>query len=133
MRHCCNAQEARPLHRPPGAAGRFKADRRWFRVAARLSKEPRQRLRRSNMDVRRVECLDGLRGLAALWVLVGHMMILTGFRLPLMSKPDLGVDLFIMLSGFLMMFQYRLRRSEERRVGKECVHTCRSRWAPYNK
>src|SRR3546814_2710630 len=25
----------------------------------------------------------------------------------------------------------RLRRSEERRVGKECVSTCRSRWAPY--
>src|SRR3546814_14425057 len=23
-------------------------------------------------------------------------------------------------------------RSEERRVGKECVRTCRSRWAPYN-
>src|SRR3546814_10934363 len=23
-------------------------------------------------------------------------------------------------------------RSEERRVGKECVSTCRSRWAPYN-
>src|SRR3546814_16069455 len=24
------------------------------------------------------------------------------------------------------------RRSEERRVGKECVSTCRSRWSPYN-
>src|SRR3546814_15289101 len=24
------------------------------------------------------------------------------------------------------------RRSEERRVGKECVSTCRSRWAPYH-
>src|SRR3546814_13468531 len=23
-------------------------------------------------------------------------------------------------------------RSEERRVGKECVSTCRSRWLPYN-
>src|SRR3546814_18373258 len=23
-------------------------------------------------------------------------------------------------------------RSEERRVGKECVRTCRSRWSPYN-
>src|SRR3546814_1971359 len=23
-------------------------------------------------------------------------------------------------------------RSEERRVGKECVRTCRSRWCPYN-
>src|SRR3546814_11613885 len=26
----------------------------------------------------------------------------------------------------------RARRSEERRVGKECVSTCRSRWSPYN-
>src|SRR3546814_14149508 len=26
----------------------------------------------------------------------------------------------------------RLERSEERRVGKECVSTCRSRWSPYN-
>src|SRR3546814_16041243 len=25
------------------------------------------------------------------------------------------------------------RRSEERRVGKECVSTCRSRWSPYHK
>src|SRR3546814_20810353 len=25
-----------------------------------------------------------------------------------------------------------IMRSEERRVGKECVSTCRSRWAPYN-
>lgn len=65
------------------------------------------------MDIRRVECLDGLRGVAALWVLIGHMMILTGFRLPLVSKPDLGVDLFILLSGFLMMYQYRLRAGSE--------------------
>lgn len=65
------------------------------------------------MDIRRVECLDGLRGVAALWVLIGHMMILTGFRLPLIGKPDLGVDLFILLSGFLMMYQYRLRAGSE--------------------
>src|SRR3546814_10585074 len=26
----------------------------------------------------------------------------------------------------------RHRRSEERRVGKECVSTCRSRWSPYH-
>src|SRR3546814_2564126 len=25
-----------------------------------------------------------------------------------------------------------LRRSDERRVGKECVSTCRSRWSPYH-
>src|SRR3546814_19163902 len=27
---------------------------------------------------------------------------------------------------------YRPSRSEERRVGKECVSTCRSRWSPYH-
>src|SRR3546814_1656522 len=26
----------------------------------------------------------------------------------------------------------KARRSEERRVGKECVSTCRSRWSPYH-
>src|SRR3546814_6948795 len=26
-----------------------------------------------------------------------------------------------------------VHRSEERRVGKECVSTCRSRWSPYHK
>src|SRR3546814_3498539 len=26
----------------------------------------------------------------------------------------------------------RVQRSEERRVGKECVSTCRSRWSPYH-
>src|SRR3546814_15112522 len=25
------------------------------------------------------------------------------------------------------------KRSDERRVGKECVSTCRSRWSPYHK
>src|SRR3546814_13863018 len=28
--------------------------------------------------------------------------------------------------------EYVLGRSEERRVGKECVSTCRSRWSPYH-
>src|SRR3546814_19989516 len=28
--------------------------------------------------------------------------------------------------------QSSLFRSEERRVGKECVSTCRSRWSPYH-
>src|SRR3546814_14264748 len=26
----------------------------------------------------------------------------------------------------------KAKRSEERRVGKECVSTCRSRWSPYH-
>ena len=46
-------------------------------------------------------------------VLVGHCMILTGFSLPIIGQPDFGVDLFILLSGSLMVFQYQLRSEFE--------------------
>src|SRR3546814_3674197 len=32
----------------------------------------------------------------------------------------------------LLVFAAIYGRSEERRVGKECVSTCRSRWSPYH-
>src|SRR3546814_18339816 len=32
----------------------------------------------------------------------------------------------------LLARKQRVARSEERRVGKECVSTCRSRWSPYH-
>src|SRR3546814_2454296 len=37
------------------------------------------------------------------------------------QHPDLGADMAIADDA---------QRSEERRVGKECVSTCRSRWSP---
>src|SRR3546814_12771485 len=36
------------------------------------------------------------------------------------------------LAGILFAGNLVLFRSEERRVGKECVSTCRSRWSPYH-
>src|SRR3546814_10798718 len=40
---------------------------------------------------------------------------------------------FPLLIGTLMVTtEFRHKRSEERRVGKECVSTCRSRWSPYH-
>src|SRR3546814_13484581 len=30
------------------------------------------------------------------------------------------------------LLQHKLIRSEESRVGKECVSTCRTRWSPYH-
>ena len=30
------------------------------------------------------------------------------------------------------VFEKRIARSEERRVGKECLRLCRSRWSPYH-
>src|SRR3546814_13812163 len=44
--------------------------------------------------------------------LLGHLVEMT--------RPS-GVDI-----------ELDLARSEERRVGKECVSTCRSRWSPYH-
>src|SRR3546814_14046539 len=35
-------------------------------------------------------------------------------------------------AGYTLFCQARPSRSEERRVGKECVSTCRSRWSPYH-
>src|SRR3546814_14766697 len=34
--------------------------------------------------------------------------------------------------GYFGWKTWELARSEERRVGKECVSTCRSRWSPYH-
>src|SRR3546814_15249149 len=39
---------------------------------------------------------------------------------------DLSVGAVMAISGAVAA------RSEERRVGKECVSTCRSRWSPYH-
>src|SRR3546814_13215514 len=48
------------------------------------------------------------------------------------AVPDMAAA-----GGFRGLFQIaglrvERRRSEERRVGKECVSTCRSRWSPYH-
>ena len=57
----------------------------------------------------RIDSLDGLRGLASLWVLLGHAALLTGWAVPILREPNFGVDLFMMLSGFLMTFHFQLR------------------------
>src|SRR3546814_12866105 len=44
--------------------------------------------------------------------------------------PSVGVDDLIALKA--MGVDCDFVRSEERRVGKECVSTCRSRWSPYH-
>src|SRR3546814_13009376 len=39
---------------------------------------------------------------------------------------------FALLAAWRASHQPTVNRSEERRVGKECVSTCRSRWLPYH-
>src|SRR3546814_5748051 len=47
------------------------------------------------------------------------------------GSHDLGdLDAQLGFAGLELVFT--VERSEERRVGKECVSTCRSRWSPYH-
>src|SRR3546814_17394270 len=72
---------------------------------------------------------------AMVWACIGQLMLgitYSGNMVLLKSivgdtaeaaKDDLGADCTGRLFAIYM-------RSEERRVGKECVSTCRSRWSP---
>ncbi len=58
--------------------------------------------------------LDGIRGIAALWVMLSHIQILSGMQsIPLLSYGELAVDLFMVMSGLLMAHHYLLRQPKE--------------------
>src|SRR3546814_17874489 len=63
---------------------------------------------------------DAMLSRRAMEMLVAESKRVDRFQEPLLSRADLPPEL-----------AYRMR-SEERRVGKECVSTCRSRWWPYH-
>src|SRR3546814_14496417 len=50
-----------------------------------------------------------------------------GTRCPLIGPSYIRLSL-----GQMIKREFKVSRSEERRVGKECVSTCRSRWSPYH-
>src|SRR3546814_14156498 len=59
--------------------------------------------------------------------LIGRQFVEIGYY----SLPVVGLT--TLFSGMVLALQsYTGFRSEERRVGKECVSTCRSRWSPYH-
>src|SRR3546814_3241483 len=59
-----------------------------------------------------------------------------GYTVPDWPKPYGGAGLspeeIKILRQEMKRIGARSPRSEERRVGKECVSTCRSRWSPYH-
>ncbi|HZZ18698.1 MAG TPA: acyltransferase [Opitutaceae bacterium] len=68
-----------------------------------------------------IPCLDGIRGGLALWVFWGHLANVVGFRLPLVENLALAVDLFMLLSGFIMAWQWEisLQRPQQRPFGDQ--------------
>src|SRR5215472_14507248 len=58
--------------------------------------------------VTRLPCLDGLRGIAAIGVMLFHFntFFLPQARLPFVGRAYLAVDLFFLLSGFVMAHVY---------------------------
>src|SRR3546814_13672993 len=99
-----------------------------------------------------VTCLDGypmarngragvalfITTLASFAAAIIGILLLTFFA-PLLVRVALAfgpAEYFaIMLLGLVaaaaITMGSAIKRSEERRVGKECVSTCRSRWSPY--
>ncbi|MBL8013241.1 MAG: acyltransferase [Candidatus Omnitrophica bacterium] len=61
----------------------------------------------------RLPFLDGLRGLAAVWVIIAHSLDLSSHDIKYLSRGDIAVDLFMILSGFLMAYHYYLREDRE--------------------
>jgi peptidoglycan/LPS O-acetylase OafA/YrhL len=50
----------------------------------------------------KVQALEGLRGVMAWWVVLGHISLTFGWNLPLIDRNTLAVDVFIILSGFVI-------------------------------
>src|SRR3546814_11764763 len=48
------------------------------------------------------------------------------------SLREVGEAAGVEAGADVALVDKRIARSEERRVGKECVSTCRSRWSPYH-
>src|SRR3546814_15042178 len=60
---------------------------------------------------------------------MNYATILGGMTTLLGTSTNLIVAGLVVAAGLPALDMFR---SEERRVGKECVSTCRSRWSPYH-
>src|SRR3546814_19332331 len=65
---------------------------------------------------------DGPLKLAFHAAAIGALRVLAGSR----------EDIAVLLVALVALGLEQVDRSEERRVGKECVSTCRSRWSTYH-
>ncbi len=59
------------------------------------------------LETSHLKALDGFRGLLAMWVYLGHLANAVGFKNYVLSMHALAVDLFMILSGFLMAYTWK--------------------------
>src|SRR3546814_20895392 len=64
---------------------------------------------------------------------VGHVIGIGGIHMNISEIKEKERQLRIARDEAERANHAKSARSEERRVGKECVSTCRSRWSPYHK
>jgi peptidoglycan/LPS O-acetylase OafA/YrhL len=57
----------------------------------------------------RYDVLDGMRGLAAIWVMIAHASLFGAA--PLLKNAYIAVDFFFILSGFVLAYSYGGRRN----------------------
>ncbi|MBB4006709.1 acyltransferase family protein [Allorhizobium taibaishanense] len=50
----------------------------------------------------KIKSLEGLRGFMAWWVVAGHISLSFGWHIPIIDRNTLAVDVFIILSGFVI-------------------------------
>src|SRR5580658_5833083 len=78
---------------------------------------------RARTKPQRYVALDGLRGVAALMIVIFHIASSNGHP-HLLGHPRLAVDLFFMLSGFVVAAAYERRRA--RPTAMCCARTCQA-------
>src|SRR3546814_13378310 len=70
--------------------------------------------------------------IAGLMLIGNYVFYLLGVQYTSPANAQLLIQLAPLLLALGGIVVFRERRSEERRVGKEWVSTCRSRWSPYH-
>ena len=61
----------------------------------------------SNYLDKQLTSLDGFRGFLAVWVYLGHLATAVGFSNYFLNMHALAVDVFMVLSGFLMVYTWK--------------------------
>src|SRR3546814_11581563 len=85
-----------------------------------------------NVKLKIMDLLASILMMIALYSI--NLRVMGRPNVPLISEPTIftvlqpdGITDYVARPLILLVI-----RSEERRVGKECVSTCRSRWSPYH-